>query len=264
MKKLILLLAVLLCAVVANGQPSYWFQEFQKQGNAQLAQQYFFRAGTNVVITYTNPYVYINSTGGGGGGITTNNYYYTTNFYTTNLYSITTNVYTITTNNYTTNLYSITTNTYTTNLYTITTNTYTTNIYSLVQTNIYATNLIGLLPGSNITFSTNGSGFLSINGSQTPWTANENANNYSLLNVGPITGISIDLTNTGGGSPFLTMNTTGNKGNLLLKYGNNSSAIANSWATAVAPEFDFSVSGTTDFIVGYDDGATRGMIYSPI
>lgn len=52
-------------ALAAGAQPSYWFSQFQKQGNAQLAQEYFFRAGNGITITYTNPgpYVWINSTG---------------------------------------------------------------------------------------------------------------------------------------------------------------------------------------------------------
>lgn len=54
---------LLLLPVLSQSQVSYWFQGFQRQGNAQYAQQYFFLAGSNVVITYTNPYVYINSTG---------------------------------------------------------------------------------------------------------------------------------------------------------------------------------------------------------
>lgn len=56
------ILAVLL-AQPALGQPSYWFQGFQRQGNAQLAQRYFFLAGPGISLTWTNPYVYINATG---------------------------------------------------------------------------------------------------------------------------------------------------------------------------------------------------------
>lgn len=131
--------------------------------------------GTGVTFTAKGPLgLIINRSGGGGGGITTNNYFYTTNYYTTNSTIITTNNYSIITNNYTTNLYSITTNTYTTNLYSITTNsystnlysittnTYTTNNYSISQTNIYATNLLGLVAGTNIAFRTNVSGALFI------------------------------------------------------------------------------------------------------
>jgi hypothetical protein len=253
MRRFAALITVLFFCLAATAQTiSYWFQGFQTQPDAQLAQQYFFVPGQGIYFTYATNHVIINSSGGGG---TTN--YYTTNYYTTNVYVITTNNFNITTNNYTTNLY------------TITTNTYTTNIYSVLQTNIYATNLIGLAAGTNILFTTNASGVLSINatsggGSQTPWTANENANNFSLLNAGPITSSSISLTNTGTGSPFLTMNTIGNTGNLTLKYGNNFSSIADSWASSVAPEWDFNVGGVKDFIVGYDDGVSRGMVYSPI
>ena len=66
----------MLLALAASGQPSYWFQQFQKQGNAKLAQEYFFQAGNGISITWTNPgpYVWINATGGGGvtTGLTTN------------------------------------------------------------------------------------------------------------------------------------------------------------------------------------------------
>ena len=67
--KLLPLILLATCAG-AFAQPSYWFQQFQKQGNAKLAQEYQFRAGTNITFTYTNPpspYVYINATGGSGG-----------------------------------------------------------------------------------------------------------------------------------------------------------------------------------------------------
>jgi hypothetical protein len=252
MRRFAALITVLFFCLAATAQTiSYWFQGFQTQPDAQLAQQYFFVPGQGIYFTYATNHVIINSSGGG----TTN--YYTTNYYTTNVYVITTNNFNITTNNYTTNLY------------TITTNTYTTNIYSVLQTNIYATNLIGLVSGTNILFTTNASGVLYINatsggGSQTPWTANENANNYSLLNAGPITSSSISLTNTGTGSPFLTMNTIGNTGNLTLKYGNNFSSIANTFASFQAPEWDFNIGGVTKFFVGYDDGVTRGLIWSPV
>lgn len=63
--KTILAILMLVC-LSASAQPSYWFQNFERQGNAQLAQQYFFRSGSNVYINFTNPYVYINATGGGG------------------------------------------------------------------------------------------------------------------------------------------------------------------------------------------------------
>lgn len=57
----------LLIGFVAAAQVSYWFSGFQRQGSAQLAQQYFFRPGTNLVFSYDGTYVYLNSTGGGGG-----------------------------------------------------------------------------------------------------------------------------------------------------------------------------------------------------
>ena len=66
--KLLLLILLATCAG-AFAQPSYWFQQFQKQGNAKLAQEYFFHAGTNVFISYDGRYVYINGTGGGGTNV---------------------------------------------------------------------------------------------------------------------------------------------------------------------------------------------------
>ena len=61
-------IALLLVASSVMGQPSYWFQGFQRQGNAQLAQQYFFLPGANMTFTFDGKHVILNSSGGGGGG----------------------------------------------------------------------------------------------------------------------------------------------------------------------------------------------------
>jgi hypothetical protein len=67
--RIILVLLVLSFCLPALAQPSYWFTGFQRQGNAKLAQQYFFLAGSNISFTYPNDlqHVIINSSGGGGG-----------------------------------------------------------------------------------------------------------------------------------------------------------------------------------------------------
>lgn len=68
MRKLwfIVLLCSVLCATAST--PSYWFSGFQTKPDAKQAQEYFFLEGTNILFTYTNNRVVINSTGGGGGG----------------------------------------------------------------------------------------------------------------------------------------------------------------------------------------------------
>lgn len=66
MRLRLLILLLVTFASTAMGQASYWGNGLIKQGNAQLAQQYFFRAGTNVTITFNGQYVFINSSGGGG------------------------------------------------------------------------------------------------------------------------------------------------------------------------------------------------------
>ncbi len=44
--------ALLLCSVSAMGQASYWFNNWERSGNAQQAQQYFMLPGTGINFTY--------------------------------------------------------------------------------------------------------------------------------------------------------------------------------------------------------------------
>lgn len=55
---------LLLIPLAAFGQYiSYWFQGWQRQGDAADAQAYFMRPGTNIVFTYASNRVYINASG---------------------------------------------------------------------------------------------------------------------------------------------------------------------------------------------------------
>ena len=66
MKKLSLI--ALLCSLLGAtaSTPSYWFQGFQVKPDAKQAQAYFFTEGTNILFTYANNRVIINSSGGSG------------------------------------------------------------------------------------------------------------------------------------------------------------------------------------------------------
>jgi hypothetical protein len=158
---------LMLLALPVMGQPSYWFSQWQKSGNAQIAQEYFMHAGPGISITWTNPgpYVWINATGGGGGSTNT--------AYSTNA------TYALWATNWTgSNALYLLAQSFTNGL--------------SPQTNIYATNLMGLSPGTNVTFSTNGH-VLSINatgggGGSFPLASNANANNYSITNLAGLYG----------------------------------------------------------------------------
>lgn len=61
-----LLLFLLFCATSSVAQPSYWFQGFQRQGNAQLAQQYEFVAGPGITFGFDGVHSIISAPGGVG------------------------------------------------------------------------------------------------------------------------------------------------------------------------------------------------------
>lgn len=142
MKKLLALL-VLLCATVMHAQVSYWFSQWQKKGNAQDAQEFFMWPGTNIYFSYASNHVIINGTGTNVVIATATNALYAQ--YATNWLGSTnaSNAFWLTLTNA---IYNATNG-----------------FVAGGQTNIYATNLIGLLEGTNVTFTTNASGYLSIN-----------------------------------------------------------------------------------------------------
>jgi hypothetical protein len=59
------ILSLFLLASTAMGQVSYWFSQFQKQGNAQLAQQFFATNGPGITFSYNGSRWVISATGGG-------------------------------------------------------------------------------------------------------------------------------------------------------------------------------------------------------
>src|ERR1017187_7393717 len=72
MRRCIALLLIILgfCLPSKAQTISYWWQGELRQGNAKLAQQYFFLPGANVNFTYDAAFqhVYINANGTNGGG----------------------------------------------------------------------------------------------------------------------------------------------------------------------------------------------------
>lgn len=153
----------------SQAQVSYWFSQWQKKGNAKDAQEFFMWPGTNIYFSYASNHVIINGTGTNVVIATaTNALYaqYATNWLGSNAFYV---LILGSTNAWSTNaLYSLwSTNWAGSNDMWIT---MTNLIYNATngfvaggQTNIYATNLIGLLEGTNVTFTTNASGYLSIN-----------------------------------------------------------------------------------------------------
>lgn len=63
-------IAVVLCALTAWSQPSYWWQQMQRKPDAAQSQAFWFVPGANVTFTYATNHVIINSSGGGGGSNT--------------------------------------------------------------------------------------------------------------------------------------------------------------------------------------------------
>lgn len=70
MRPFVLLLCLL--PYLSLAQPSYWFQQFQRKQDAQLAQEFFFVPGVGVTFTYATNRVIINAVGGGGGALQLN------------------------------------------------------------------------------------------------------------------------------------------------------------------------------------------------
>ena len=70
MRRIALFALLLLLCLTVNGQPSYWFQNFQRSGDAQAAQKYFLIAGTNMTFTFDAGFQHLilNAGAGGGGG----------------------------------------------------------------------------------------------------------------------------------------------------------------------------------------------------
>jgi hypothetical protein len=66
----LLVLVVILFAGTAEAQVTYWFQGWQRQPDAKTAQEYFMLPGTSVTFTYTNNRVVINASGGSTNAIT--------------------------------------------------------------------------------------------------------------------------------------------------------------------------------------------------
>lgn len=159
MRRLLLMLP--LVCLSAGAQVTYWFQEWQKKPDAYSAQQYFMWPGTNIVFSYASNHVIINSGGTNYVVATSTNALYAT--YATNWLGSTNFLILIQngTNAYSTNAQYV--------LSAILTNKVPcSNLIGTCafgQTNIYATNLIGLLSGTNVTFTTNASGYLIINSS---------------------------------------------------------------------------------------------------
>ena len=52
---------------IAKAQVSYWASGFNRQGDAQLAQRWFFTNGSGITITYDGLHAVISASGGGGG-----------------------------------------------------------------------------------------------------------------------------------------------------------------------------------------------------
>lgn len=61
-QRLLIALTVLM-ASTAMGQPSFWFSQFQKQGNAQYAQQYFATNGPGIAFSFDGVHWVISATG---------------------------------------------------------------------------------------------------------------------------------------------------------------------------------------------------------
>ncbi len=62
----ILTVLIILCSTASAQYVSYWFQGWQRQGNARDAQEYFIVPGANVLFTYQTNRVIINAPGGSG------------------------------------------------------------------------------------------------------------------------------------------------------------------------------------------------------
>lgn len=67
MTRLLLILALCPVAVMA-GTPSYWFGQLQSKPDAKTAQEFWFVAGTNILMTYKTNHVIINVLGGTNTG----------------------------------------------------------------------------------------------------------------------------------------------------------------------------------------------------